>query len=208
MIGIYKITSPTNRVYIGQSVDIDRRFRFYKHLNCKGQPILFSSLTKYGVDSHTFEIIEVCPISELNLRERYWQDYFNVLDNGLNCYLVESDIEPKMLSEETKNKISNSHKGKKFTETHKRNLSITKSLICNGSDNSFFGKHHTEEYKLNKSTKCLLGGNPNAKIVLNIETGIYYDSCKEAANTCNISYATLTSWLRGQYKNKSSFIYV
>jgi len=33
--GIYKITSPTNKVYIGQSTNILFRFRAYKRLNCK-----------------------------------------------------------------------------------------------------------------------------------------------------------------------------
>jgi hypothetical protein len=31
--GIYKITSPSGKVYIGQSVDIKRRFTTYKILN-------------------------------------------------------------------------------------------------------------------------------------------------------------------------------
>jgi hypothetical protein len=31
-IGIYKITSPTKRVYIGQSVNIERRFNTYEKL--------------------------------------------------------------------------------------------------------------------------------------------------------------------------------
>ena len=41
MIGIYKITSPTNRVYIGQSVNIKKRFRSYIHKLGKRQPIIF-----------------------------------------------------------------------------------------------------------------------------------------------------------------------
>lgn len=30
MIGIYKITSPSNRIYIGQSIDIEARWKSYK----------------------------------------------------------------------------------------------------------------------------------------------------------------------------------
>ena len=35
MIGIYKITSPTGKIYIGQSINLKRRFRDYKKLTNK-----------------------------------------------------------------------------------------------------------------------------------------------------------------------------
>jgi group I intron endonuclease len=208
MIGIYKITSPNNRVYIGQSVDIERRFRFYKHLNCKKQPILYASFLKYGVSSHIFEILEECSLNELNHKERYWQNYYNVLNGGLNCNLVATDIEHKRHSQDTKDKIAKSHTGKKFTDIHKQNLSTTKLLTSNGSDNNFYGKQHTCEFKQDRSIKRTGSGNPKAKIVLNLETGIYYECSKDAANVCNINYNTFKSWLSGLYINKSSFIYV
>ena len=38
-----------------------------------------------------FEIIEQCILTQLNERERYWQDYYDVLGiNGLNCKLTET----------------------------------------------------------------------------------------------------------------------
>ena len=91
MIGIYKITNPKGKIYIGQSVNIKSRFYMYKMLHCKSQPKLYNSLLKYGSEKHTFEILEECDISELNHKERYYQDYFNVLLNGLNCMLTKSD---------------------------------------------------------------------------------------------------------------------
>ena len=36
VVGIYKITSPSGKIYIGQSIDIQKRFKHYKQLhNCK-----------------------------------------------------------------------------------------------------------------------------------------------------------------------------
>lgn len=32
MIGIYKITNPNGKVYIGQSIDLERRLYYYKNL--------------------------------------------------------------------------------------------------------------------------------------------------------------------------------
>ena len=54
--GIYKITSPTGRVYIGQSVDIKRRIRVYRYPEqVKSQRKLYDSLNKYGYEKHKFE---------------------------------------------------------------------------------------------------------------------------------------------------------
>jgi group I intron endonuclease len=60
MTGIYKISSPSGRVYIGQSVDINARFRAYRNGNCGKQKRLYESFKKYGFDSHILEIIEEC----------------------------------------------------------------------------------------------------------------------------------------------------
>lgn len=56
MTGIYKITSPSNNVYIGKSRDILKRFKKYKKVDCKSQIKLYHSLKKYGFDRHQFEI--------------------------------------------------------------------------------------------------------------------------------------------------------
>lgn len=61
IIGIYKVTSPTGRVYIGQSVNILGRFKRYKDLNCQSQRKLYRSLVKYGWGSHRFDIIHGLP---------------------------------------------------------------------------------------------------------------------------------------------------
>ena len=48
MIGVYKITSLKNKIYVGQTVDLERRKNTYKALNVgvKGQPKLYNSLLK------------------------------------------------------------------------------------------------------------------------------------------------------------------
>ena len=68
-IGVYKITSPTNKIYIGQSTDIDKRWYHYNKLRCKGQPQLYNSLKFHGAENHTFEILEICNATQLDERE-------------------------------------------------------------------------------------------------------------------------------------------
>lgn len=61
IVGIYKITSPSGKVYIGQSWNIKHRWYTYKGSSCKLQPKLHSSFIKYGARNHTYEIIHELP---------------------------------------------------------------------------------------------------------------------------------------------------
>ena len=127
MIGIYKITSPTGKIYIGQSCNLDKRYLDYvKTVNCKNQTRLYNSLKKYGFSEHIFEVIEECIVDDLNKRERYWQDFYNVLEEGLNCKLTAAEDKSGRLSQETVQKIGNANRGKKKplrTQEHKQHLS-------------------------------------------------------------------------------------
>lgn len=93
--GIYKITSPSGKIYIGQSKNIARRFNTYKNslYRVKNQIILYNSFLKYGAENHQFDIIEYCSIEDLNCSERFWQDEFDATGKlGLNCILTECDV--------------------------------------------------------------------------------------------------------------------
>ena len=127
MKGIYKITSPSGRVYIGQSINIERRFRYYKGIACKEQIKIYNSLLKYGVDAHIFEVLELCETEELNNRERHYQDLYDSVANGLNLLYVKSEHFNGGHSEESKKKISDSLKGRVFTEEHKYKIGLGNS---------------------------------------------------------------------------------
>ena len=107
MIGIYKITSPLNKVYIGQSIHIEARFKSYKNIKtCKSQPLLYNSFLTLGVENHKFEIICGCEEVELNYIERYYQELFECLGkNGLNRVLALNKDKTKQVSWWVKNNI-------------------------------------------------------------------------------------------------------
>jgi 5-methylcytosine-specific restriction endonuclease McrBC GTP-binding regulatory subunit McrB len=46
-----------------------------------------------------------------------------------------------------------------------------------------------------------------AKIVINLESGIFYESCKEASEIYGYNHSTLKSKLNGINKNNTSLIY-
>lgn len=315
VVGIYKITSPSNKVYIGQSVDIYNRWAHYKRYGSKNQILLHRSFNKYGVENHKFEIIQICEELYLNTFENYWQEYYSAVGiNGLNLKITSFNDLSGYLSEQTRLKISKAHKGKKLSEDHKKKLSIaftgernhfygkthskqavkkmslssknrvyteetrkkmsesqkgrkhseeTKKKISSknkglkrskeqierhrqmliekgafkgqnnpfygisraGESNPMYGKSHKEETKQKiskknkgkihtkeskeKMSKQRTGGlNVRAKIVLNTETGIYYDCGKDVALLLNKPYSTVRCWLNGTNPNPTSFIYV
>lgn len=153
MVGIYKITNPKNKVYIGQSSNIERRFAQYRCYSCERQIRLLRSFKKYGVNSHKFEIITLCDKNQLNDLERFYQDiYCSTNENGLNCILTKTGertgthpmtgkkhsletirkMQSCKPSEETKNKMRHPHKPfseetlKKIRESRKPISDITR----------------------------------------------------------------------------------
>jgi len=59
----------------------------------------------------------------------------------------------KHLSKETKEKLSRSLKGRKFSEEHKRKISIACSKL-KGENANWFGKHHTKKSRERMSKAC------------------------------------------------------
>lgn len=109
MIGIYKITSPSGKVYVGQSIDIDKRFMGYKNpkqTTFENQTRLKRSMLKYGWANHAFEVLCECSAEDLNMLERKYQDEFDVIGlKGLNCLLTEVDGKPRVWSDESRKKM-------------------------------------------------------------------------------------------------------
>lgn len=114
MIGIYKLTSPTGKIYIGKSITIEKRLNLYRLGHCTTQPKLHNSINKYGFEGHEVDILEECDESIINEREVYWIEYYNSVENGLNCTY---GGEGGRLCEETKQKISKGRVGIKSATT-------------------------------------------------------------------------------------------
>jgi len=143
MIGIYKITSPSKKIYIGQSVNIKKRFKTYKNLYCINQTKLYNSLKKYGFEKHKFEILQECEKEQLNELEVYYVELYQSLDSkyGLNIRAGGGSI--CTVSDETKIRLASIWKGKKHSEQTRKKMSDNNK----GSNNPHFGKKHSDETK-------------------------------------------------------------
>lgn len=189
-IGIYKITNPKGSIYVGQSMNIERRFRGYKKLtNCKGQTKLYNSLVKYGTINHTYEVIELCEVQMLNERERFWQEHFNCI-KGLNCNYVSTETQKQIPSDEVRQKMSKAGKGKKQSAEHIKSRAESKK-----------GYKHSEETKRKIAEK-------RSKLLLDVSTGIFYLNTLEASESLCIKAVTLQAMMCGRNKNRTALIYV
>lgn len=224
MIGIYKITSPVGRVYVGQSVDIERRFKEYKAHRCIAQTKLHRSFIKYGVLNHDFEVLIECDISDLNKFERFYQDYYKVLEKGLNCKLTKSRDKSGVLSNETKFKISEKIKGRVFSEEYKNNMSkimkgrvftddwrckLSLSAKKRGIDPSVILKsiEKRKNTKLSLETRRKISENSvTARKVICSVTKKVWPSIAKSAIENNMNPVTLNRMLNGKRKNKTTLM--
>lgn len=125
---IYKITSPSGKIYIGQTINLDKRKTKYKNLHCKGQNKIYNSLIKYGWDNHLFEVIDQFEYKDnkqfLNEREIFWVEFYDSYNNGLNLTMGGDNNIGKIISEETREKLRKSSTNKKHTEETKEKIRI------------------------------------------------------------------------------------
>jgi group I intron endonuclease len=163
---IYKITCViTSKIYIGQTIDYNRRKANYKKLNCSSQTKLYNSISKYGWENHLMEIIEECIEEELGKREKYWKTYFNSVEKGLNirydeekggkldksiCLKISNAKKGCKYSKESSIKKSQALTGKKKSKEHKNNISKAKKGIPNSNKGLSKPKEFGEKISNNK----------------------------------------------------------
>lgn len=94
--GIYLITNlKNNKKYVGQSVNILRRWRNHKadSKNESGDTYnypLYKAFRKYGIENFKFEILEECSPLELDIKESYYIGLYQTLgENGYNQVKVQ-----------------------------------------------------------------------------------------------------------------------
>ena len=154
---------------------------------------------KYNVKNHIFEKIEDCEENQINNRERYWQDYYDVTGkNGMNCRLQKSVDKSGRLSEITKKKLSNYH-----IKLRLNGGGNPPPLSRSGEMNDMYNKKHSIEtiYKMKLNKKPLLGEDHyNSSTFLDPESGIFYFSVREVANVLNKTYSYVADRLYGKVK--------
>lgn len=225
MIVVYKLISPSGKVYIGQTRNCEKRKKNYKLLQCKQQKILYNSLSKHGFDNHNFEILYTFPTdvdqNTLDIYETFCYDQF--LESG--CQMLngirpdgQSGHAPKgwKHSEEAKKKLSdaklgdkNPRFGKTYTTEEKefiyakqaeafKNPETRVKMSRPGEKNWFFGKKHSPELqqRLNDAKK---------KPVVYLPTGEWFKSLGDAIRELQLEISYFTEARRIQKRTSKIF---
>jgi group I intron endonuclease len=230
--GIYGIRSRVHpeRVYIGSSVNI--RGRWAGHISSLEMGMhhnkkLQRHYNKYGKEDLIFEAIIKCNKEELLKAEQLFIDlhkpYFNVCPIAGNQLGVRRTAETRRkiskaksyTSEETRKRMSYGQKHKQpismearekmsRLQTGRRHSMETKERMSQAQKGNqhWLGKRHSAEGLKNLSDK-----SGRAKLIINLETGIFYVSIKAAAASANKPGIWLSDKLTGHTKNNTMFRY-
>lgn len=188
MTGIYMITNLiTGERYIGQSLDIERRFMEHKTPKAKKYRI-DRDINEYGAKNFQFVVLEECGKSELTERERHYIDTlapeYNTVVKGKRrsedfCEKVRSGTKRwwQNLPEETKQKI------------------ITKNLKRPPKG------HHVSEQTREKLRNCY----HRTKKVMIVETKETFNSIKELEAKLGCSTGTYAAYRSGKIKSVKGY---
>ena len=160
---IYKITNQTNgKIYIGQTKNPSHRWSAHKceAKRDKLQLPIYHAFRKYGIESFSFEIIEICEnlekANEMEVKHITEYDSRNP-DNGYNVSPGGLNFE---MTEETKKKISDGNKGKIVTEETREKISNTLTGIKHTEERKInISKGHMGQKSWNKGTKGIMKAN-------------------------------------------------
>lgn len=225
--GIYKIVhKESGKVYIGQSIDMDRRIK--AHSNWIKNPTrninrhLYNYAKKYGVEGFELLVIEECDISVLDEREMYWFDEFkdicfNVRPTPVSNRGVKRTKEFCVQnSERQKKRMSDPLKLEKHREMLKERSKnekwlkairqVTKDRVNN---KEWLEKNQkmtsSKEVNDKRRTKNFLSGN-SKPIASYTKDGVFVNSylnISEAARLIGGSRANITSCLNGRIPSSS-----
>ena len=87
--GIYKITClKTGEIYIGKSTDIKNRWQQHCKtvFNCGtiASSLLHTKMKQHGIENFTFELVEQVPKEQLSEREKFYINFYQTKEVGLN----------------------------------------------------------------------------------------------------------------------------
>lgn len=151
--GIYKITSPSGNIYIGQTGNFKARLNAYKRASkCSlNDSLINRSLKKYGYGAHSFLLIHELPqdVSGGTLttyEQIYLDQYKETGHNLLNICLAAGSTRGIKASEETKRKLREARKKRIFT----KETGMRISLALKGRPKSEETKRKLREVNLGK----------------------------------------------------------
>lgn len=199
LYSVYKLTCiPTSEIYVGITCQkVEKRWR--KGKAYKNNKKLYSAIQKYGWDNFSKEIIETgLKENEAPARERFYIEKYNSFYKGFNNSVggeisteekiahIAKSLRGRKIPKYVRTKMSNTTKGRVFSDEHKRHLS--ESHI--GKPSYWEGRRRSKETKAKISEKLSIP-------IKCIETGVIYRNCSELASEFGVAISTANKWSNG-----------
>lgn len=198
---VYKHTSPIGKCYIGlTSQGMERRANSGK--GYRGSSVFYKAIQKYGWDNFTHEVLESgLSFDEACQKEREYirrfrslstENGYNLEDGGSSGHRMSEESRKKLSiyrsgrkmpppREETRLKLSQSLRGRSFSEEHRKNISLSKTGTQSG------------------------GKNPRARKVRCVESDAVFDTVKEAATFVGGSPKNIIHACAGRIKTSGGY---
>lgn len=168
----------------------EKRNKFWHHLVEKSDYSI--EIIAKNIEYENAKELEILLISLYGRRDLGLGSLVNLTDGGDGCKGFK-------ITDEYRKKLSKANSGRVFSDLHKYNIGLSSR-----GRKANLGNLHSEETKRKigeksrgriKSEETLIkiseanmgGNNGRAKLFLNIATGIYYDTLKDAANSINMN---------------------
>jgi group I intron endonuclease len=162
MKGIYKIENIINgKIYIGSSIDIDRRIKRHKNDLTKNKHVnihLQRDFNKYGIEYYSFECVELCNennlkvleqkyLDEIFSNEKFSEKYYNISKDAYGGDNLSNNPNKLEIIEKIKNGLIKRYEMETDDEKNKR----ISNLI--GDKNPNYGKRWSGEKRNRMSTQ-------------------------------------------------------
>lgn len=220
MIGIYIITNLIDgKQYIGQSINIERRFYEHRCISHETNVHLKRALKKYGKENFKYEVLEECSEEELNEKEieyiKLLKPEYNVSLGGQNSLRRYPDSVKAVISKKSRQqwklmtddeklaRVKNNLTGQGWnkgmhpsTETKEK---LRKVNLGKRQSKETIEKRK-ETFRKKKENGYVQTNSGHKKKVLCIETGEIFNSVKEAGEHFSVHPSVISAVLKGRYK--------
>ena len=203
--GIYCIENLiNNKKYIGQSIDIDNRWRHHigeLNSNIHFNDYLQKAWNKYGKDNFHFYVLEFCDADKLDNLEVYYISLYQTLNRDKGYNLTSGGTNNKVYSDETRMKISNALKGHIVSLESRIKISKNHADVS-GSNNGMYGRCHSEEAKqrVSQANKGKISARRNLCNVYCIDLDQKFDDAATAGKELNLDSGAILKCCRGERK--------